>query len=179
MGRTAVGKTSRIRWFRWLLVFAWMGLIFYFSSQTYQQQNLQPELREWIPAHFVQEHFSDVRFTYAGKEISVRSLGVYAFVEFFIRKGAHFGIYLMFALLLSWALTPLVRSRLAALLIPVMLGLAYAATDEVHQWFTGDRTPLVQDVLLDGTGALCGVLVYALFSGIFGLAAKRRSSATR
>jgi len=141
-----------------------MGLIFFFSSQTYQQQNMQPELRKWIPDRVVEKHFSGVRLDYAGKEVSVRSLGAPAFVEFFIRKGAHFGIYLVLALLLSWALAPLVRSRFALLLLPVLVGLVYASTDEVHQYFTGDRTPLVQDVLLDGVGALCGVLVYALVS---------------
>lgn len=176
MGRIAAGKTSRVRWFRWLLVAAWMGLIFFFSSQTYQQQNLQPELRKWIPDRVEEEHFSGVRLMYAGKEVSVRTLGAPAFVEFFLRKGAHFGIYLVFALLLSWALVPLVRSRLILLLIPLLVGVAYAGTDEMHQWFTGDRTPLVQDVLLDGTGALCGVLVYALLSLLNGTAKRRPSS---
>ncbi|WP_438434531.1 VanZ family protein [Gorillibacterium sp. sgz500922] len=162
MGRKAAGKASRFRGVRWLLVVAWMGLIFFFSSQTYQQQNMQPELHRLLPDQTVERLFSDVRFDYAGKEVSVRELGAPAFLEFFVRKGAHFGIYLMLAVLVSWALVPLVRSPLVRFLLPVAFGLAYASTDELHQYFTGDRTPLVQDVLLDGFGALCGALIVLL-----------------
>lgn len=39
-----------------------------------------------------------------------------------------------------------------------MLATFYAGTDELHQMFTSDRTPLIQDVILDSCGALLGVM---------------------
>ncbi|MEO3945509.1 VanZ family protein [Gorillibacterium sp. CAU 1737] len=176
MNPRSSARKPGIRWLRFFLVFAWMGMIFYSSSQPYHKQNLQPEIHRWLPDQVVENHFSEIRFSYAGKEISVDALGAPAFVEFFIRKGAHFGAYAGLALLLSWAIAPLVRSRFVLLLLPVAVGLAYAASDEIHQYFTGDRTPLVQDVLIDGTGALAGVLLYTLGS-IIAQARRRRRTA--
>ncbi|MBA1435302.1 VanZ family protein, partial [Lactobacillus bombi] len=34
-----------------------------------------------------------------------------------------------------------------------------AGFDEFHESLTSGRTPLVQDVMLDSTGAFCGILV--------------------
>ena len=35
----------------------------------------------------------------------------------------------------------------------------YATFDEIHQWFTGDRTPMWQDSLLDTCGGLTGIVI--------------------
>ena len=35
----------------------------------------------------------------------------------------------------------------------------YATFDEIHQWFTGDRTPMWQDSLLDTCGGLTGIII--------------------
>jgi VanZ family protein len=43
--------------------------------------------------------------------------------------------------------------------VSVMAAIGYAAIDEFHQSFTGGRTPLFQDVMLDGCGALTIVLI--------------------
>lgn len=39
------------------------------------------------------------------------------------------------------------------------MSLGYAALDEFHEMLTGGRTPLFQDVILDGIGALTGILL--------------------
>lgn len=41
--------------------------------------------------------------------------------------------------------------------------LGYAATDEFHQLFVEGRSGKVTDVLIDGCGALCGILVFLFF----------------
>lgn len=51
-----------------------------------------------------------------------------------------------------------VKKQLIWVLSPITLSL-FAVTDEWHQSFTVDRTPLVSDVILDSIGALLGILL--------------------
>lgn len=43
--------------------------------------------------------------------------------------------------------------------LAVALTVAYAATDEIHQWFTPGRTPSPIDLIPDAAGALLAILV--------------------
>jgi VanZ family protein len=67
-----------------------------------------------------------------------------------LRKGAHVTEYAIFALLLVRALG---REAPAFL-----IGLAYAATDEVHQHFVRGRHASPVDVAIDACGLLLGLL---------------------
>ena len=40
----------------------------------------------------------------------------------------------------------------------------YAIADELHQKFTGGRTPLLQDVILDTFGGVMGILCFIMVS---------------
>jgi len=68
-----------------------------------------------------------------------------------LRKGAHLTEYAILALLLLRALA----SELPAFL----LGLAYAATDEIHQHFVRGRHASPFDVAFDAVGLALGLLV--------------------
>jgi VanZ family protein len=68
-----------------------------------------------------------------------------------LRKGAHMAEYAVLAALLWRAL----RREVAALLVAV----AYAATDELHQTFVRGRHGSPVDVAVDGIGAAAGLLV--------------------
>ena len=67
-----------------------------------------------------------------------------------LRKIAHFGEYAVLGLLLAWATR---REAVAA-----VLGVLYAAGDEVHQNFVSGRHAAVRDVVIDAAGVLTGVL---------------------
>jgi VanZ family protein len=69
-----------------------------------------------------------------------------------LRKGAHVTEYAILGLLLLRA----VGRELPALLI----GIAYAITDEVHQHFVSGRHSSPIDVAIDSTGVLIGLLVF-------------------
>ena len=73
--------------------------------------------------------------------------------EHFLRKTAHF-VELLCGFLLS-----LKKTRLFSCLCSLAVAFCYAAADELHQYFMPGRAASVKDVLLDGTGALCGVLL--------------------
>ena len=89
----------------------------------------------------------DTSFAYAGR---------------LMRKSAHFIAYLILGFLVSHAMknesftATAWKRRGTTLLICV----AYAISDEFHQVFVPGRGPLLKDVLIDGSGASLGILLY-------------------
>lgn len=81
---------------------------------------------------------------------------LYAQVDFAVRKTAHFLEYTLLGMLLTLLLDSY-RARWHWL---SWAGCTlYAATDEIHQLFVAGRTGKWQDVLLDSSGALAGLLL--------------------
>ncbi len=73
-----------------------------------------------------------------------------------LRKGAHMTEYALLALLLFRA----IGQELPAFL----LGLAYAASDEIHQHFVRGRHASPVDVAIDAAGLLLGLLALRLWT---------------
>lgn len=81
------------------------------SSMTYQSQTLVPLLEKWVPQNMVETLFGWVCFSYAGKIISITTMGYASFLEFFIRKFAHFGTYFVIAFSWGKAISPLLSYK--------------------------------------------------------------------
>lgn len=81
--------------------------------------------------------------------------------SFIIRKGAHFTIYAALGFCLYAAIETL-RKPASAAVLSLVIAVLYAASDEWHQRFVPGRSGELKDVLLDGCGALCGILVCVL-----------------
>ena len=82
-------------------------------------------------------------------------------VDYLTKKTAHVVVY---AVLAASLYLPLRGTRWASVAAPLafVLTVAFAASDEFHQAFTG-RTSLATDVLIDAMGAVAGlVLAYAI-----------------
>lgn len=73
--------------------FLMMAILFYSSSQTYEQQSQLGLLSKLLKNEPFKEQLSSISFLYAGSEVSIAQSGYFSFIEFFIRKGAHFGTY--------------------------------------------------------------------------------------
>lgn len=122
-------------WFRYLLLFGWMALIFW-SSAT-------PDLMAVPLAQ---------RFGLLPALLSPEAINL---LELVLRKSAHLLVYATLALLARWSLesgvpeTPPARRTAVAF----FLALLYAVSDEYHQSFVPTRGPSPLDVLIDGTGA--------------------------
>jgi VanZ family protein len=142
----------------WLPVLVWAGVIYYSSSQPYQDQDLRPTLANFLDLELVKVYLNDFKFHYAGEEISVEEKGAAGFIEFLIRKGAHFGVYFILGFLLFRAIHQHTASPRKAFLLALIGTIFYAASDEFHQGFTANRTPKIEDVVLDSIGAYSGVL---------------------
>lgn len=140
-----------------------MGVLFYSSSQTYEQQSSVPLLQKILSGEPFKQSLSSIHFTYADAPISVEESGYFKFVEFFIRKGAHFVTYFILGGSFFLGLNPKVKHIGISFLYAWLSATGYAAMDEFHQMMTGGRSPLFQDVMLDSSGAFFACLVLATY----------------
>ncbi len=147
-------------------LFCWAGLIFYFSSQPYREQDLTGLIGKIVNSQVWGERLSNFSLTYSGREISVKSLGLPHFIEFFIRKGAHLGAFFMLGFLTNAVGRLFTGRKWITACGALAFVFVYACSDEVHQYFTGDRTPLFADVILDSCGGLVGIIIYNILSSI-------------
>ncbi|MDI9513037.1 MAG: VanZ family protein [Bacillota bacterium] len=75
-----------------------------------------------------------------------------------VRKTAHFLLYFVLACLLYIAAYFNVRSRIKTIVISGLVSIAYAITDEIHQYFVPGRSCELRDVLIDTSGAVLAIL---------------------
>lgn len=135
-----------------------LSILFFSSGQTYEQQSLIPTLEKWLPSEPFESSLSNLHIPYWGTTISVEERGYYHFVEFLLRKSAHFVIFGVLAVAIYLILPKHVFRMLTATWITVLLAIA----DEYHQSLTGGRTPALQDVILDAAGAVTFLIILRL-----------------
>ncbi|WP_407372250.1 VanZ family protein [Carnobacterium sp.] len=140
-----------------------MGGLFYSSSQPYGEQSLTGVLDTVLAKEPLKDLLSHIQFNYAGSEVSIAAQGYSSFVEFFIRKLAHYGIYFLLGLCWFLGLKNKMTNIGLAAFVAWLLASGYAAFDEFHQSITPDRTPLMEDVVLDSTGAITSILLALAF----------------
>ena len=79
-----------------------------------------------------------------------------------VRKGAHFGEYLLLGVLLSLTMREAGLLPRRFDLTVLFIGTIWAVLDEFLQTFIPDRSGQVSDVLLDAFGVFCGFLLVQL-----------------
>ncbi len=146
-----------------IIAFVMMGILFYSSSQTYEQQSSIPVLQKILKNEPFKAALSSVSFTYGGSPVSIEASGYFKFVEFFIRKAAHFGTYFILGGSLFLAIIPRLKHLGMAFLYSWLAATGYAALDEFHQMLTGGRSPMFEDVVLDSSGAFFACLICLFF----------------
>ncbi len=149
----------------WLIPLTWMGFIFYSSAQPYQNQDVKPLLNSYLDLSFLIPIVENIVFVYHQSEVSVDTLGINGFVEFFLRKGAHVTVFFVLCMLLYGVLrkTTLLEQSYC-LVFSLLITVVYAGLDEWHQGFTPNRTPYFGDVILDSIGASIFVIGYLAWS---------------
>ncbi|WP_420832611.1 VanZ family protein [Weissella diestrammenae] len=150
----------------WLgVAFLMMVILFISSSQTYEQQNQQSFLHAVLKAQPGKHFLTHFRLNYAG-QMHDASRDYFHYVEFLIRKSAHFLSYFIMGLGLFNGLKRRLNHWLLASVICYFVATGYAALDEYHQMQTGGRTPLFQDVMLDSYGALTAIITVTVWQTI-------------
>lgn len=80
-------------------------------------------------------------------------------LQFFVRKGAHFTIYAILGIFSFLSVVTYEKlSLFIRFLISALVSMGYAVSDEYHQTFISGRSGELRDILIDSTGAVCGIL---------------------
>ena len=152
----------------WLLVFLWMGFIFFMSAQdstnssAYSRPIAESVVKFQVKYHITQDH-------------GYTALQYLNEVESTVRKIAHSTIFFILSVLVSMSLLLSDIKRSRVLFISIALSLLYAFIDEFHQFFVPGRASEMADILLDMLGILLGtVLTLTIASVVIKIRTKRR-----
>lgn len=138
---------QRNMWISWAIVVIWMMFIFSFSSQVGSTSGAL----SGSVLGFIENIWTRILPDWPLNQVTL---------HLFIRKAAHFIVYLILGFLTTRALyishIPFKKRIFLALLISFL----YASSDEIHQAFVPNRGPSFWDVLLDTLGASVGLYCY-------------------
>lgn len=124
------------KYYKWLVVFLWMILIFLFSNE--------PGITSTETSNFFVKRVAFLEDCF-GIPLDI--------LTFLIRKSAHFFLYFVLGVLVSNATRGIKKYWIVALL----LCLLYACTDEIHQLFVIGRSGELKDVFIDFMGSSLGI----------------------
>lgn len=152
----------------WCLVIAWMMGIFYLSHQSSVQSG---EISEAV-AEKVYENvdLTPERFEYKKESWLI------AHYEHFVRKLAHLCIYIALGGLLSIAVSQHIDKKRHVFVISSIIGIIYAVSDELHQYFIPGRSFLIKDILIDSFGVISGAIIVVLVMKFITNIRKRRKN---
>uniref|UniRef100_A0A7V4NF28 VanZ-like domain-containing protein n=1 Tax=Fervidobacterium pennivorans TaxID=93466 RepID=A0A7V4NF28_FERPE len=150
-------------------VLFWVATIFYFSTRppekSHQQSNFAYRVIKKIDNVL---DFSNTQiFKRVERKLKLIWFGTeYVPAEMVIRKTAHFGLYFVFGFLVAltffWWKRDIIISVITGFTVPS----TYAIFDEYNQIFYR-RGSSLNDVVIDSSGALVGVIVFLLLLAIF------------
>jgi VanZ family protein len=172
-----VNENKSMKWLPtllWGILFAgWLTLVFVFSSQSYEQQSIQPFLRSSPRIADLVRMLPEVTIKYRTTILHSHS-SPYQFIEFLFRKGAHLFVYATFASILFMFLRSLNPRRwFRSVAVTLVVALAVPALDEWNQLSSVRRTGNGMDVILDFVGACIGVIVCLCMIGLYKLLRRR------
>jgi len=135
------------KYLKWIIVLAWLIIIFSFSSQ---------------PAVI-----SDGNSKYVIKIFDLLGLNLNSMwgdlANFIVRKIAHFLEYLILYILLFNAVYDKLNFK-KAIVISLLGVFLYACSDEIHQLFVPGRASRLRDVIIDTSGGALGALIEYIVS---------------
>lgn len=133
----------------WVLLIAWMILIFLMSHQPGEISSSQSDLLLKV-------------FSLIGIELN-DYFGELA--TFIVRKAAHFSEYMILFFLAYNVSIKYTREKQVRLFLIIFVFL-YACTDEFHQNFIPGRNMAFKDVLIDTLGGIVGYIIITIIDKI-------------
>lgn len=164
---------NKAQWLSLVVIILIIGGLFISSSMTYHQQTSVPFLKRYLANQPFYNSLSKIKFVYADKERSIAAVGYFKLVEFFIRKFAHFSIFGLLGIATFLFLKNEVKHVALSPWLAWFTVTGWAGFDEFHEMLTSGRTPLVQDVILDSSGAFCGILLTIIILFIYSRLSKK------
>lgn len=152
-------KTLVLRYLLWTAVLAVMIVIFIFSSKTATQSTSSSGSFAKTLLSVVVPGFTELP--------EVKQQSAVDAMQFAVRKGAHFAIFLILGALCQFAMNTYNIKLKPKVITSLSISLVYAVSDEVHQLFVPGRAGQIRDVLIDFAGALTGVALACLSVWLF------------
>ena len=131
-----------------VLTLLWMLLIFAMSGADQDESNAQ----SGTICTFLCETFVD-----GFEELSPEEQqAIEEAISFPVRKGAHLTEYTVLGMLLAATAAAYAFNHAS---VPLLIGAAYAVSDEIHQLYVPGRAGQFRDVLIDSAGVLIGICI--------------------
>lgn len=146
-----------------ILVIWWMIVIFSFSNQQGKDSG---NISKTIATKIVEIIDVQNKIIHKQKDIVIQK------VEAAIRKVAHYSIYALGGILIINCIYTFTSQEKRAIVYSTVIGVIYAASDEIHQLFINGRSGKVTDVIIDSLGILTGIAIYLLIQKILKIFAK-------
>lgn len=135
---------NKKKYFLYLLLVIWLGIIFFFSSQPGEVSLKQSDTIIYKITDIVSKKDEETK-----KHLSIKW-------TFLVRKTAHFLEYFVLGLIIYLVLD--IRGIKYLQITAIILALLFASLDEIHQLFVVGRTAKVFDVFIDSIGATVAIL---------------------
>lgn len=135
-----------------ILIIIWMLTIFMFSNQNGEKsQSTSRSVTKTIVKII----------TYNQNIIEENEFKLIENTDYIIRKLAHYSIYLLGGVLIFNYTNTFNINTKKKVVISIIVGISYAAFDELHQYFVADRSARIFDICIDSLGVITGVsLIY-------------------
>lgn len=135
------------------LIFGWMVAVFMFSNQDGNtSENLSLKITKLI--------------TQDPKKIKI--------IHPIVRKMAHFTIYTVGGMLIYFLVNSCKMKTIFKIILTLFLGILYAGTDEIHQYFISKRTAKIADVWIDSLGVVLGMILAIAICSLIKFIIKKR-----
>src|SRR5699024_12711859 len=89
------------------------------------------------------------------------------FFHYIVRRVAHLSAFFILGILTMFAFEHRINRNTVQMAVAFLIGVLYAASDEVHQLFVPGRSGELRDVGIDTMGVLCGIIIYVLLQKMF------------
>ena len=152
-------RRQRMRSYLFLIwMLAWMAVIFLFSAQPGKESS--------ATSNSVVDGLVALFGFWYDKLSAANQLCWYKRLTFLVRKAAHMSEYALLAFpTFLWLSAWKNWTRAKVFALSFFICAAYAALDELHQWFVPGRDARLLDVLIDVTGALIALVLLSFLMG--------------
>lgn len=140
-----------------ILVVIWMSTVFWFSNQQGTGSSSTSKKVSEIIVNII-----DIKRQYSDAEKEE----IIKVVEPFVRKLAHYTLYTVGGILIANCVYQFYNKEKQGIVISTIIGITYAASDEIHQLMVPGRSGNIKDVMIDSIGILTGIALLLIVKEI-------------
>lgn len=128
--------------YKYLLLIAWIGLIFFLSAEG----SGDSQARSGVIVGILKDSFN----------VDLAD----SFLSFLTRKAAHIIAYFILGILIYSIIKTYKLTTKRAVIFSIIFAMFYAVFDEIHQLFVPGRSGEIRDIFIDTIAASVGIGVY-------------------